>query len=194
MGTIFGFGAPELIVIALLVLVLFKPENLPGMFRSFGNNLRKFRNWYVNLAGQIRQELEPVHEELKEIRQVAHDVRNDLEEIRSAVDLRAMLPAMDDEPPALPAPPDAAKATETAMPGSHGEAPSETPNTGMGEPVMASVEHGLNGNVHADNVSEVAPVRPAKTTLPKDNPWAGGDNGTNSGKPKLAEDNPWSSA
>ncbi len=91
---ILNFGALEILAIVMLTLIVFGPERLPVLLGQFGRAIKKFRDWYVVLAANIRTELEPVQDELKEIRQVAAEVQSDLADIRNAVDIRAMLPSM----------------------------------------------------------------------------------------------------
>lgn len=40
---IFGLGLPELIVIALILLLFFGPKRLPGLFRSIGTSVRELK-------------------------------------------------------------------------------------------------------------------------------------------------------
>lgn len=40
---IFGLGLPELIVIALVLLLFFGPKRLPGLFRSLGSSISEFK-------------------------------------------------------------------------------------------------------------------------------------------------------
>ncbi|MBU6358396.1 MAG: twin-arginine translocase TatA/TatE family subunit [Chloroflexi bacterium] len=94
---LFNLGGLEILAIALLTLIIFGPERLPVLFRQFGNAIRKLRDYYVVLAAQVRLELEPVEEEIREIRQVANELRQDLAEIAEAIDVRALLPNIEAE-------------------------------------------------------------------------------------------------
>nr|MCW1969268.1 twin-arginine translocase TatA/TatE family subunit [Anaerolineae bacterium] len=94
---LFNLGGLEILAIAMLTLIIFGPERLPVLFRQFGNTIRKLRDYYLVLAAQVRQELEPVEEEIREIRQVASELRQDLAEIAEAIDVRALLPNLEAE-------------------------------------------------------------------------------------------------
>lgn len=41
---ILGFGLPELIVVALILLLFFGPKRLPGLFRSIGSSINEFKD------------------------------------------------------------------------------------------------------------------------------------------------------
>lgn len=41
---ILGLGLPELIVIALILLLFFGPKRLPGLFRSIGTSVKELKD------------------------------------------------------------------------------------------------------------------------------------------------------
>lgn len=41
---IFGLGLPELIIIALVVLLFFGKDRLPGLFRSIGTSIKELKD------------------------------------------------------------------------------------------------------------------------------------------------------
>lgn len=41
---ILGLGLPELIVVALILLLFFGPKRLPGLFKSIGTSVRELKN------------------------------------------------------------------------------------------------------------------------------------------------------
>ena len=49
----FGIGAPELIIIAVIALLIFGPSKLPELGKTLGKGLREFRNASSNLKDQI---------------------------------------------------------------------------------------------------------------------------------------------
>ncbi len=49
----FGIGAPELIIIAIIALLIFGPSKLPELGKTLGKGLREFKNASSNLKDQI---------------------------------------------------------------------------------------------------------------------------------------------
>ena len=49
----FGIGAPELIIIAVIAVLIFGPSKLPELGKTIGKGLREFRNASSNLKDQI---------------------------------------------------------------------------------------------------------------------------------------------
>ena len=41
---IFGLGLPELIIIAVILLLFFGPKRLPSLFRSIGTSVRELKD------------------------------------------------------------------------------------------------------------------------------------------------------
>ncbi|MHB1546377.1 MAG: TatA/E family twin arginine-targeting protein translocase [bacterium] len=49
----FGIGAPELIIIGIIALLIFGPSKLPELGKTIGKGLKEFRNASSNLKDQI---------------------------------------------------------------------------------------------------------------------------------------------
>ena len=129
----FDIGWTEMLVIAIVMIVVVGPKELPGMLRTFGKTTAKLRV----MAGDFRKQFDEAlkEAELDDIKKVADDVRalNPKNEIRKALspmekaaqDVRTGLDAaMKPTKPAAAEPaPAEAKAAEplknaaTAMPG-----------------------------------------------------------------------------
>ncbi|MFZ4617844.1 MAG: Sec-independent protein translocase subunit TatA/TatB [Rectinemataceae bacterium] len=56
----FNIGLPEFLVIALLAIVVIKPDQLPGLFRNLGKGLRqvaRIRNEIMEGLREVKQDL-----------------------------------------------------------------------------------------------------------------------------------------
>ena len=192
-GTLFNFGPLEIITVVALTLILLGPERLPKLFRQFGEGIRKFRNYYLVLAEQIRKELEPVSEDLGEIRQVVRDLQSDLSDIRNAVDLRSMLPPVNVSEEL-----NAGAPTISAPPNIYGSPPDASLNgSSHGATPDASLNGSSYGATYANQVGSTTLISGTPdANLGTDNPWSGSEEPIISTPPQrsaavLAEDSPW---
>ncbi|MBW3098123.1 Sec-independent protein translocase protein TatB [Pseudohoeflea coraliihabitans] len=131
----FDIGWPELMVVAIVLIIVVGPKDLPGMLRSFGRTTKKLRAMAGDFRGQLDEALRDA--ELDDVRKTISDARslNPMNQIRDAVnplkqagrDIRADLEksvksdtpvavpdpgiALADGPPEFPAPSDKEKAS-----------------------------------------------------------------------------------
>ncbi len=70
----FDVGAPELLVIAIVLIVVVGPKDLPKMLRAFGKTTTKIRT----MAGDFRRQFDEAmrEAELDEVKNLASSVRN----------------------------------------------------------------------------------------------------------------------
>jgi sec-independent protein translocase protein TatB len=98
-GTLFGMGLPEVLAIAVLTLLVFGPDRLPGLMRNFGRGVRKMREVYTALSAEVQKELGPY---AKEIDEATRDLRQDINSIREITDVRNLIPPISLVPPEPP--------------------------------------------------------------------------------------------
>jgi TatA/E family protein of Tat protein translocase len=58
MGTMFGLGAPELIFIFVLALLIFGPKKLPQIGRTIGKGMAEFRRASTELQRAVNTEID----------------------------------------------------------------------------------------------------------------------------------------
>jgi len=113
----FGIGAPELMVILIIAIVMFGPDKIPTMAAQVGRTIRDFRRY----TSELTKEFDAATGDLRqEFQNIAGDLRGELEATQA--DLRSQLDLTD-----------AFKM----------DAPKETVATGVGttiEPPLATLE------------------------------------------------------
>lgn len=187
-GTLFGMGLPEVLAIAILTLLVFGPDRLPGLMRNFGRGVRKMREVYTALSAEVQKELGPY---AKEIDEATRDLRKDINSIREITDVRNLIPPISLIPPEeakadTPAAPTGptiggvqmATVNETPLsfppfdpqpgqPGTAAETPQNSAPTNASAAPTASPEAALPP---IEN-SIAPPPSPAGVALSDDNPW-----------------------
>ncbi len=53
-----GIGWPELMLIALVVLVVFGPKRLPEIAEAFGSSIKKFRKASQDVKNEVKREID----------------------------------------------------------------------------------------------------------------------------------------
>ena len=57
---IFGLGGPELIIVALVVLLMFGGKKLPELMKGLGNGIREFNSAKANIQGEIKESMKEI--------------------------------------------------------------------------------------------------------------------------------------
>ncbi len=80
MDGIFGIGLPELMIVALVLFIIGGPQNSTKWARELGRQVRKLRDAWSEMSGQIEKELGPEGKELmdmsREFGRGAQELRN----------------------------------------------------------------------------------------------------------------------
>lgn len=171
-----GWG--EMLVIAIVVIVVVGPKELPGMLRTFGKTTSKLRVMANDFRKQFDEALKEA--ELDDLKKVADDVRalNPKNEIRKALapmeqaakDVRAGLDAAM-QPKAEPAPDEQVASTDAPAapvePAKVGPAP--IPGNATAAPSVAAKPARAAKKAPADTKSKVTATPRAKAAAaPKD--------------------------
>lgn len=220
-GTLFGIGPMELFMIAVLILLVFGPERVPGLMRDLGHNMRKLRQYYVAFSTELKREMEPFQEDIKGIQDAAKGLQEDLNAIRQAADIRGIITAESLEPamqgpaiqgPTLQVPTILVPAQQTAVQMIAPPMRMTTPANGNGTvvavvtapaasapvAVAAPAMAALPAAIPAPAIQAEPAAAPSIVTqdvagvvLGDDNPWAQSAHMPRSDK--LDDDNPWAS-
>jgi sec-independent protein translocase protein TatB len=187
-GTLFGMGLPEVLAIAILTLLVFGPDRLPGLMRNFGRGVRKMREVYTALSAEVQKELGPY---AKEIDEATRDLRKDIDSIREITDVRNLIPpislvpteAAKTDAPAAPTGPtiggvQMATVNETPLsfppfdpqPGQPAAA-AETPQSPAPPDASAASTASPEAALPPIENSIAPPPSPAGVALSDDNPW-----------------------
>lgn len=171
-----GWG--EMLVIAIVIIVVVGPKELPGMLRTFGKTTSKLRVMANDFRKQFDEALKEA--ELDDLKKVADDVRalNPKNEIRKALapmeqaakDVRAGLDAAM-QPKAEPAPaPEVASADAPAAPAEPAKVgPAPIPGNATAAPSVAAKPARAAKKAPADTKSKVTATPRAKAAAaPKD--------------------------
>ena len=160
-------GWSEMLVIAVVVIVIVGPKELPGMLRAFGRTTSKLRVMANDFRKQFDEALKEA--ELDDLKKVADDVRalNPTNEIKKALspmekaaqDVRAGLDSAF-KPAATPQP-DPAVASLTATP-----VPAEPLKTGAAAMPAAAARATPTDNETAAPAPKPAAKKPAATNAP----------------------------
>jgi sec-independent protein translocase protein TatB len=115
-------GWSEILVVALILIIVVGPKDLPGMLRNFGRMAARVRGMANEFKGQFDQalreaELDDVRKGLNEvsklnptntlrdainpIRQLGQDIKSDLQKTSNEIKAAAEAPATKDEVPAV---------------------------------------------------------------------------------------------
>lgn len=55
-----SLGAPELIIIALVVLLLFGGRKLPELMKGLGKGIREFNNAKANIESEVKESIREI--------------------------------------------------------------------------------------------------------------------------------------
>ena len=62
---IFGLGGPELIIVALVVLLMFGGKKLPELMKGLGSGIREFNSAKANIQCEIKESMKEVEDTTK---------------------------------------------------------------------------------------------------------------------------------
>lgn len=148
----FDIGWSELLVIAVVLVVVVGPKDLPGMLRTFGRTTKQLRS----MAGDFRRQFDDALREAE-----LDDVKSTVDEVRKLdprKDIRAAMNPMkaigDEIRSSLSA---ATKSEPPKVPGGEAKATASEPDKGsVSEPASASAPSWLSKDAMTSRVAETA--------------------------------------
>lgn len=160
----FDIGWPEMLVVAVVLIVIVGPKDLPGMLRNFGRTTSKLRA----MAGDFRKQFDEAlkEAELDDVKGVVDDVRklNPAADIRKA--LSPMQKAADDVRSGLDAamrPTAKPQAEKDAAKGSVSASAEATPAPPLKNGADKPGAKATGGSAKKSTAAKAKPASPAKT-------------------------------
>jgi sec-independent protein translocase protein TatB len=187
----FDIGWTEMLVIAVVMIVVVGPKDLPRMLRTFGKTTAKLRAMAGDFQKQFNEalkeaELDDVKKSVDELRSLnpANEIRKQLNPFeKAAADVRAGLNNLKSPPPAAPADPaspvthpaEPLKNGATEMPGVNGPdtmppAPLMQATNGAAASPAVSPDPAIVAAAPAATPVKKAKIATAKTPKPKAEP------------------------
>lgn len=77
----FGINFSEILLIAVISLLLFGPEQLPSIARKAGKMFSTLRNLRTNLSSQLYEQIG-----LQQINQIKNDLQNTITQLKQSID------------------------------------------------------------------------------------------------------------
>jgi sec-independent protein translocase protein TatB len=179
----FDIGWTEMLVIAVVMIVVVGPKDLPRMLRTFGKTTAKLRAMAGDFQKQFNEalkeaELDDVKKSVDELRSLnpANEIRKQLNPFeKAAADVRAGLSSLKSSEPAKPAEVPA-KPAEVASDVTHAAEPLKNGATGMpgvagpetmpSPPVIPATNGAVPSPVMSSATSPAVAATPAVTATP----------------------------
>ena len=120
----FEVGFSELMLIAVVALLVLGPEKLPGAARTVGGLVRRARDSWQSLQGELERELAATelkqslgrHSPLPELESIGKELKSAVRDMDALLRPEAAAPAPPAAPAATEAPPQVEAATPAAKP------------------------------------------------------------------------------
>jgi len=169
----FGIGAPELMVILVIAIVMFGPDKIPTMAAQVGKTIRDFRRY----TSELTKEFDAATGDLRqEFQNIAGDLRGELEatqaDLRSQLDLTDVF-KMDDAKATIAASFGAASTPVAVLETAAADVGAVAPLTEPSPPETITVTTPYADALAAQATSATSPtVAPVATAATKADPFA----------------------
>lgn len=168
----FGIGAPELMVILVIAIVLFGPDKIPTMAAQVGKTIRDFRRYTSDLTkefdaatGDLRQEFQTIAGDLKgELEATQADLRSQLD-LTDVFKQDAPKEVVSASVAAMPKPETGAVAATSgeSTDGAVTEEPESVETITVTTPYADALAAASNGHEEGAPTAEAAPIVPVAT-------------------------------
>ena len=181
----FDIGWPELLVVAIVLIVVVGPKDLPPMLRAFGRTTKKLRGMANEFRGQFDEalreaELDDVKKTFDEarklnpmqgIRDAVNPLKDTARDIKSDLEKSVKTPSSEIEAPAKVAAPEPTMKLDDGPPAFKPDPAAEKPAAAADKPVAKPAEKAAKGKPSAttgaaaskaSTVSKAQSAKPAK--------------------------------